>query len=58
MNHVSLGSDFDGAVSVPFDTSELAVLVEEMLTAEFTDEEIRKVMGGNIKRFLLENLPD
>jgi microsomal dipeptidase-like Zn-dependent dipeptidase len=41
-----------------FNASELAVLTEAMLQANFTEEEIRLVMGENIKRFLLENLPD
>jgi hypothetical protein len=28
-----------------------------MLQAGFSDEEIRLVMGENVKRFLLDNLP-
>lgn len=56
--HVALGSDYDGAVTTNFDSSELAVLTHEMLTAEFTEQEIRLVMGENVKRFFLENLPD
>ncbi len=58
VEHVALGSDYDGAVAVAFDTSELAVLTHEMLLAGFTEEEIRRVMGENVKRFLLEYLPD
>ena len=57
-DHVALGSDYDGAIAAPFDSSELAVLTQEMLVAGFTETEIRKVMGGNMMRFLLENLPD
>ena len=56
-NHVALGSDYDGTVAVTFDSSELVVLTEEMLRAGFTEQEIRKVMGENVKRFMLENLP-
>ena len=56
-DHVALGSDYDGTVTVAFDTSELAVLTETMLRTGFTEDEIRKVMGENVKRFLLENLP-
>lgn len=56
-DHVSLGSDYDGATSVRFDTSEIAVLTEEMRNAAFTEEEITKVMGGNVIRFMRENLP-
>jgi microsomal dipeptidase-like Zn-dependent dipeptidase len=57
VDHVALGSDYDGAVAVTFDTSELVVLTETMLRTGFTDDEIRKVMGENVRRFLLENLP-
>lgn len=58
VDHVALGSDYDGAVPVAFDTSELAVLTAEMRKADFTDEEISKVMGGNAIRFFRENLPE
>lgn len=58
IEHVALGSDYDGGTAVMFDTSELAVLTEAMLLANFTEDEIRRVMGENVKRFLLENLPD
>lgn len=54
---VALGSDYDGAVTVPFDTGELAILTEVMLRSGFSEDEIRKVMGENVKRFLLDNLP-
>ena len=56
-DHVALGSDYDGTVTVPFDTSELAILTETMLAAGFTETEIRKVMGENVLRFMLQNLP-
>jgi microsomal dipeptidase-like Zn-dependent dipeptidase len=58
IRHVALGSDYDGSTAVLFDTGELAILTEEMLRAGFTESEIRMVMGENVKRFLLENLPD
>lgn len=58
IDHVALGSDFDGTVAVPMDTSELAILTQTMLDQEFTEAEIRKVMGGNAERFFLESLPD
>ena len=56
--HVALGSDYDGATAVSFDAGELAVLTDAMLRAGFTRDEIRLVMGGNVRRFLLENLPE
>jgi microsomal dipeptidase-like Zn-dependent dipeptidase len=57
VEHVALGSDYDGSTAVTFDVGELAVLTDEMLHAGFSPTEIRLVMGDNVKRFLLENLP-
>jgi microsomal dipeptidase-like Zn-dependent dipeptidase len=57
VDHVALGSDYDGTVHAPFDTSELSVLTEVMLQSRFSEEEMRKVLGENAKHFLLENLP-
>jgi len=57
IDHVALGSDWDGATEVSFDAAELPVLTQAMLDANFSEEEIRKVLGGNAVRFLLENLP-
>jgi membrane dipeptidase len=58
VDHVALGSDYDGATAVLMDTSELAVLTQTMIDQGFAEEEIRKVMGENARRFLLENLPE
>lgn len=55
--YVALGSDYDGSVTTQFDCTGFPLLVEEMLKQGFTEEEIRGIMGGNVKRFLLENLP-
>jgi len=56
-DHVALGSDFDGATTTTFDTSELAVVTQALIEAGLGDEQIAKVMGGNTVRFLLANLP-
>ena len=56
-DHVALGSDFDGAVTTAFDTSELATLTQHMLDRGLNESQIRKVMGGNMLRFLQTNLP-
>lgn len=56
--HVALGSDFDGAVTVPFDASGEALITEALLTQGLDEDQIAKVMGGNIRRFLEANLPD
>lgn len=58
VRHVALGSDFDGAVKVPFDTSGLSLITEALLNENFTEEEIAKIMGENILRLLSENLPN
>lgn len=56
--HVALGSDFDGSVKVPFDTSGEALITEALLNENFTEEEIAQIMGGNVVRILSGNLPD
>ncbi len=56
IDHLALGSDYDGSVAVPFDITGLPVIVEALLQEGFTQDEIAAVMGGNVKKFLLENL--
>ena len=56
-DHVALGSDFDGTVTTPFDTSELNLLTHTMLEKGFTIKEINKVMGSNSINFLRNYLP-
>ena len=57
IDHVALGSDFDGAVPEPFDASGMVLLTEALLASGLSREEIGKVMGGNEIRLFLENLP-
>ena len=57
VEHVALGSDYDGAISVWFDTSELAALTQALLNEGLSDDEIRAVMGGNQIRFFRQYLP-
>lgn len=56
IEYIALGSDYDGSVSVPFDITGLPLIVEGMVEDGFTEEEIRAVMGENVKRFMLKNL--
>ncbi len=56
-DYVALGSDFDGAIEIHTDITGLPLYVEEMLKLGISEENIRKVMGGNVKRFMLKNLP-
>ncbi len=58
IQHVSLGSDFDGAVHTHFDASEIVVLTEALLAEGFKPSEIKLIMGLNQINFLLENLPE
>jgi membrane dipeptidase len=57
IDHVALGSDFDGAVAEPFDTTGLVEITDALLTEGFTEPEVEKVMGGNVFRLLSEALP-
>jgi membrane dipeptidase len=57
VDHVGLGSDFDGAVVTPFDTSGLVQITDALLVEGFTDEEIGRIMGRNVLRLLIQNLP-
>ena len=57
VDHIALGSDYDGATRVLFDAGELAILTQTMLDAGFEEEEIRKVMGENAVNFFLAQLP-
>lgn len=58
VQHVANGSDFDGAVTTPFDVSGMAKLTEALLAAGLSDVDTGAVMGGNQIRFLMENLPE
>lgn len=55
-DHVSLGSDFDGAVGTAFDTSELAAVTNALLELNIPETDIRKVMGENMLRVLRNRL--
>ena len=46
INHVGLGSDFDGSVATPFDAAGLVELTDALLAAGLSEEELSKVMGG------------
>lgn len=57
LDHVALGSDFDGAVVMPFDTTGLPVLFDALVKQGFGNDEIAKIAGGNVLRVLRETLP-
>jgi membrane dipeptidase len=57
-DHVALGSDFDGAVTEPFDTTGVVEITDAMLQAGFSEQDIRLIMGENVMKFLQANLPE
>jgi len=52
IDHVGLGSDFDGSVTTGFDTAHLSAVTQALLDAGFGDAEVAKIMGGNVIRTL------
>jgi microsomal dipeptidase-like Zn-dependent dipeptidase len=56
IDHVGLGSDFDGSTTVGFDASQIAVVTQALLDLGFSEADIRKVMGGNVLRVLRAGL--
>ena len=57
IEHVALGSDFDGAVSTPFDAAGLDTLTEALMAEGFGDADIARIMGANAIRVLQGSLP-
>jgi microsomal dipeptidase-like Zn-dependent dipeptidase len=57
IEHVALGSDFDGAATTPIDVTGLPFIVQELMNQGFSELEIKAIMGENVKRFLMEQLP-
>lgn len=58
VDHVSLGSDYDGGTFVYFDSANLVVLTDALLKAGFSEADIYKIMGGNQIKFLQKYLPE
>lgn len=56
IDYVALGSDFDGAVTTRFDTSQLTQVTQALMDEGFSEAEIRAVMGGNALRVLRAGL--
>ncbi|WP_229170115.1 dipeptidase [Bradyrhizobium altum] len=52
IDHVGLGSDFDGSTTTGFDASGIAAVTQALMSSGFSEDDIRKVMGGNVLRVL------
>jgi microsomal dipeptidase-like Zn-dependent dipeptidase len=56
IDHVALGSDFDGATTTRFDTAQLEQVTQALIDEHFSDDEIRAAMGGNALRVICAGL--
>ena len=57
VDHVGLGSDFDGGISLPEgmrDVRDLPEITYALLERGYSDEDVRKILGGNILRVMGE----
>ena len=57
VDHVAFGSDFDGAVTTPFDAGGMALLTDALLAEGFGEDEIRRIAFENVARVLRRTLP-
>lgn len=57
IDHVALGSDFDGSVATFFDASDIAAVTDAMIAAGYSEADIAKVLGGNVLRLFKQTLP-
>jgi membrane dipeptidase len=58
VDHVCLGSDFDGVPSTPAgleDVSKLPLLTRELLRRGFSPDDVRKILGENVLRVMQAN---
>ncbi|QDM41185.1 dipeptidase [Altererythrobacter sp. TH136] len=56
IDHVALGSDYDGATTVRFDTSQLTQVTQALLDEGFSESEIRQTMGENALRVIRQGI--
>ena len=57
IEHVALGSDWDGYVATPIDAAGMGAITAALEKAGFDEAAIRNIMGENTIRFLLRALP-
>ena len=56
IDHVGLGSDFDGSTTTGFDTAHIDAVTQALLAAGMAEADIARVMGGNTLRLLAAGL--
>lgn len=57
VQHVALGSDFDGATTTPWDTRGVIVITDALLKSGLSAADVARVMGRNTLDFLMRTLP-
>lgn len=57
VQHVGLGSDFDGTTKTPWDTRGVIVITDALLKAGLSADDVSRVMGGNALEYLMRTLP-
>jgi membrane dipeptidase len=57
VEHIALGSDFDGSTTMPFDATGIVQITDALMKEGFTEREIRMIMGENSLRVLRQSLP-
>jgi membrane dipeptidase len=61
VDHVGLGSDFDGVNSLPLelnDVTDMPLITRELVKRGYSKKDIRKILGGNFIRLLRANTAD
>jgi membrane dipeptidase len=58
VDKVAMGSDFDGATITSYDINGFPLIVNSLVKKGFSRQDIEKIMGGNVRDFMLRNLPD
>lgn len=56
--HVALGSDLDGATTMPWDVTGTPLVTDALRSSGFSEHQIRLIMGENVVRVLSQALPE